>query len=55
MYPLDIINLQFLMERTSGSPSIGIGLIDGPLAINHPELNNVNIHEILLKYDINII
>jgi hypothetical protein len=43
---IDIINLRFLMNRTSGSPSIRIGLIDGPISINHPDLNKVNIHKI---------
>jgi len=46
MKPLDLINLQVLMDRASGSPNVIIGLIDGPISINHRDLNNVNIHEI---------
>ncbi len=42
----DLINLRYLMNRTSGSPNIRIGLIDGPISINHPDLNKENIHEI---------
>ena len=46
MESIKLINLQSLMDRTSGSPEIRIGLIDGPLSINHPDLNKVNIQEI---------
>ncbi len=41
-----LINLQFLKDRTSGSPAIAIGLIDGPISIDHPDLNTKNIYEI---------
>jgi subtilisin family serine protease len=34
------------MKRTSGRPEIRIGLIDGPVAMNHPELASENIREI---------
>jgi subtilisin family serine protease len=34
------------MARTSGRPEISIGLIDGPVAANHPDLPAENIHEI---------
>jgi subtilisin family serine protease len=43
---IDLINLQFLKNRTMGSPDIAIGLIDGPVLINHPDLNTENIREI---------
>jgi subtilisin family serine protease len=43
---INLINLKPLMDRTSGSPDIVIGLIDGPLITNHPDLNKVNIKEI---------
>lgn len=43
---INLINLQHLMNRTGGSPNIVIGLIDGPLVINHPDLNKENIYEI---------
>jgi subtilisin family serine protease len=34
------------MQRTSGQPEIKIGLLDGPVFINHPDLAKENIHEI---------
>ncbi len=34
------------MERTSGRPEILVGLIDGPLAVNHPDLAGGNIREV---------
>lgn len=36
--PLDLVKLMALMERTTGRPEIIIGLIDGPVAMNHPDL-----------------
>jgi subtilisin family serine protease len=47
MGPLEMVKLTSLMQRTSGSAEIVIGLIDGPVAINHPDLTGDNIHEIL--------
>jgi len=44
--PLDLVKLAPLMERTSGSRDVTIGLIDGPVAVDHPELARPNIHEI---------
>jgi subtilisin family serine protease len=46
MNPLDLVKLTALMERTSGRPEIMIGLIDGPVAINHPGLASADIREI---------
>ena len=46
MPALDLVNLTALMERTSGRPEIRVGLIDGPVAIHHPELASENVHEI---------
>jgi subtilisin family serine protease len=46
MTPIDLIKLQHLMERTSGKPEIVIGLIDGPVAMNHPDLVSDKIREI---------
>jgi subtilisin family serine protease len=43
---LDLVGLSPLMARTSGRPEITIGLIDGPVAINHPGFKAENIHEI---------
>jgi subtilisin family serine protease len=38
MDPLDLVKLSELMARTSGSPGVTIGLIDGPVAMQHPDL-----------------
>jgi subtilisin family serine protease len=46
MNPLDLVKLTALMELTSGRPETVVGLIDGPVAINHPDLVEANIHEI---------
>ena len=37
MTPLELVKLTRLMARTSGSPDVKIGLIDGPVA-HHPDL-----------------
>ncbi|MBV8482186.1 MAG: S8 family serine peptidase [Verrucomicrobia bacterium] len=42
---LDLIRLTPLLERTPGRPDIKIGLIDGPVALNHPDLATQNIRE----------
>jgi subtilisin family serine protease len=34
------------MDRTSGSPELKIGLIDGPVVIQHPDLAGDHLHEI---------
>jgi subtilisin family serine protease len=44
MGPLDLVNLPPLMARTSGRAEIKIGLIDGPVALDHPDLAAQNIH-----------
>src|SRR5512145_598051 len=38
------------MELTSGSPEIVVGLIDGPVATNHPDLVDGNIQVIPGKF-----
>lgn len=38
MGPLDLVKLTALMERTSGRPEVTIGLIDGPVVTQHPDL-----------------
>jgi subtilisin family serine protease len=43
---LDLVGLSSLMARTSGRPEIAIGLIDGPVALDHPELAAENIREV---------
>jgi subtilisin family serine protease len=34
------------MDRTNGRPEVTIGLIDGPVVMNHPDLANQHVHEI---------
>jgi subtilisin family serine protease len=46
MNPLDLVRLTELMEKGSGSSAIHIGLIDGPIAMDHPQLTLENIREI---------
>jgi subtilisin family serine protease len=43
---LDLVRLTPLMERTRGRPEIKIGLIDGPVILNHPDLATENIREV---------
>jgi subtilisin family serine protease len=43
MNPLDLVKLTALMELTSGRPEIVIGLMEGPVAANHPDLAGENI------------
>ena len=43
---LDLVNLTPLMELTSGRPEIVIGLVDGPVVIDHPDLTGENGREI---------
>ncbi len=35
MNPIDLVKMGPLMGRTTGSPEVTIGLIDGPVAIHH--------------------
>jgi subtilisin family serine protease len=46
MNPLDLAKLTALMERTRGRPEMMVGLIDGPVAMSHPDLADANIREI---------
>jgi subtilisin family serine protease len=43
--PLALVNLGPLMERTCGRAEVRVGLIDGPVASDHPELAGVAIRE----------
>jgi len=43
---LDLVKLTPLMELTSGRPEIVIGLVDGPVVIDHPDLTGENVREI---------
>jgi len=49
MTPLEVIKLTPLMERASGRGEVKIGLIDGPIALDHPDLAGATIHEIAGK------
>jgi len=46
MTPLDLVQLTALMERTSGTPDMLVGLIDGPVVMTHPDLTEENIRGI---------
>lgn len=46
MNHLDLVNLTALMELTSGRPEIIVGLIDGPVVMNHLDIVSENIREI---------
>jgi subtilisin family serine protease len=46
MDPLELVQLRTLMERSQGRPEIAVGLIDGPVALDHPDLSGANIREI---------
>jgi len=41
---LAMVGLRPLMAHTSGRSDISIGLIDGPIAVDHPDLASENIH-----------
>jgi hypothetical protein len=40
MTPLDLVRLTPLMKLTSGIADVSIGLVDGPVVMNHPELTS---------------
>jgi subtilisin family serine protease len=46
LIPLQLVRLTALMERTSGSPEVKIGLIDGPVLTHHPDLAGEHVREI---------
>ena len=46
MNPLDLVKLTALMEHTSGRPEIIVGLLDGPVATDHPDLVGEHIREV---------
>ena len=46
MSPLDLVRLTSLMELSGGRPEIVVALIDGPVAMNHPDLAGANIREV---------
>ena len=46
MTPLDLVRLTPVINRTSGSPELKIGLIDGPVVTQHPDLAGEHRREI---------
>lgn len=46
MLPTELVRLTALMQRTSGSPQVKIGLIDGPVVTQHADLAGEHLHEI---------
>jgi len=44
--PLDLINLTPLMVLTIGRPEVVVGLLDGPVAADHPDLDAERVREI---------
>ena len=46
MGPLELVRLTALMDRTGGRAEVTIGLIDGPVLIQHPDLEREHIREI---------
>jgi subtilisin family serine protease len=46
MNSFDLVNLTKLMEITSGRSEVVVGLLDGPVAVKHPDLVSENIREI---------
>src|SRR5450759_3947819 len=41
-----MVKLKALMQRTSGSPEVKIGLVDGPVVTQHPDLANEHLREL---------
>jgi len=46
MTPRDLVNLPQLMSLTSGRSEIVVGMVDGPVAADHPDLAQTNIQEL---------
>lgn len=46
MGPLDLVKLRGLMSRTDGSPQVAVGLVDGPVVMDHADLVGQHLHEI---------
>ena len=43
---LERVQLQRLMERSSGSPNVAVAILDGPVAIDHPGLAGAQIRPV---------
>jgi subtilisin family serine protease len=46
VFPLELVNLTALMQRTQGNPNVMIGLVDGPVATDHPDLAGERIRQL---------
>jgi hypothetical protein len=46
MGPLELVKLDRLIQLSTGRPEVVIGLIDGPVAVEHPDLANARIREV---------
>ncbi|HVO63798.1 MAG TPA: S8 family serine peptidase [Terriglobales bacterium] len=46
MGPLDLVRLTPLMSRSKGRRDVKVALIDGPIALGHPDLNRSRIQEL---------
>jgi hypothetical protein len=46
MNPLELVRLTAVMQRTCGRAEVVIGLIDGPVAVDHPDLAGERIREV---------
>ena len=47
MGPLELVKLIPLMQRSSGRPEVKIALIDGPVAIDHPDFAGQNVRQVI--------
>lgn len=45
--PLELVGLPQLMQRTVGRADVAVGLIDGPVATDHPDLKGMDIKIVL--------
>jgi subtilisin family serine protease len=43
---LELVRLAPVMARSRGSPDVGIGLLDGPVAVDHPDLAGASLHPV---------
>ena len=51
MDPLDLVRLRSLMARNIGNPNLRIGLVDGPVMTNHPDLAGGRLEEVGGQHD----
>jgi hypothetical protein len=51
MTPLELVRLSPLIAQTAGRPEVLVGLIDGPVRIDHPDLETENIRACVSSVD----